>query len=126
MGVMDFTKTVKNNNGKVGRNSKDIYFSGYDMLGGLIASLLITKLLDKTPIEQKRIKNGILTGYPIQNVGKGIKLDRLLIMTASAALTAGEVFFNLKGGASAGAGMVLGYTYLKTSNSGNYIGQAKD
>lgn len=127
MGLTDVTKAVKNNQGKKGRNSKDIYFSGYDMLGGLIASLIITKAISIAPIiEQKRIKKGILTGHPIQNVGRGIKLDRLVIMAASAALTAGEVFLGWKGGASAGAGMVLGYVYLSTSKHGNYIGQAKE
>jgi hypothetical protein len=127
MGLTDVTKAVKNNQGKKGRNSKDIYFSGYDMLGGLIASLIITKAISIAPIiEQKRIKKGILTGHPIQNVGRGIKLDRLVIMAASAALTAGEVFLGWKGGASAGAGMIIGYTYLQSSKHGKYIGQAKE
>jgi hypothetical protein len=127
MGLTDVTKAVKNNQGKKGRNSKDIYFSGYDMLGGLIASLIITKAISMAPmIEQKRIKKGILTGHPIQNVGRGIKLDRLVIMAASAALTAGEVFLGWKGGASAGAGMIIGYTYLQSSKHGKYIGQAKE
>lgn len=127
MGLTETTKTIKNNQGKKGRNSKDIYFSGYDMLGGLVASLIITKVLDNVPfVEEKRIKKGILTGYPIQNVGKGIKLDKLVLMTASAALTAGEIFLGWKGGASAGAGMLLGYTYLHTSKRRGYIGQAKE
>ena len=127
MGVADVTKAVKNNQGKAGRNSKDIYFSGYDMLGGMVASLIITKVLDNVPfVEEKRIKKGILTGYPIENVGKGIKLDKLVLMTASAALTAGEIFLGWKGGASAGAGLIIGYTYLHTSRRGGYIGQAKE
>jgi hypothetical protein len=130
MGLTETTKTIKNNQGKKGRNKNDIYFSGYDMLGGLVASLIITKILDSAHIsdiaEQKRIKKGILTGYPIQNVGKGIKLDKLVLMTASAALTAGEIFLGWKGGASAGAGMLLGYTYLHTSKRGGYIGQIKE
>jgi hypothetical protein len=46
-------------------------------------------------------------------------------MTTSAALTAGEVFLGLKGGASAGAGLILGYTYMKTSQSKEYIGDMK-
>jgi hypothetical protein len=127
MGLADVTKAVKNNQGKKGRNKKDIYFSGYDMLGGLVASLIITKAISIAPIiEQKRIKKGILSGHPIQNVGRGIKLDRLVIMAASAALTAGEVFLGWKGGASAGAGMIIGYTYLHTSKRGGYIGQVKE
>lgn len=127
MGLTETTKTIKNNQGKSGRNKKDIYFSGYDMLGGLVASLIITKVLDNIPVvEEKRIRRGILTGYPIQNVGKGIKLDKLILMTASAALTAGEVFLGWKGGASAGAGLILGYTYMHSSKRGNYIGQAKE
>lgn len=124
MGVTDVTKAIKNNQGKTGRNNKDIYFSGYDMLGGMIAALIITEVYDHV-FGHQTIKKGILTGHPISNVGDGIKLDRLLVMLASAGLTAGEVFLNLKGGASAGAGMIIGYTYLDTSKQGNYIGQAK-
>jgi hypothetical protein len=129
MGLVDVTKAVKNNQGKKGRNKKDIYFSGYDMLGGLIASIIITKVLDSAHvsdiIEEKRITKGILTGHPIRNVGKGIKLDKVILMTTSAALTAGEIFLGWKGGASAGAGLILGYTYLQTSKGGGYIGDLK-
>lgn len=126
MGITDVTKAIKNNQGKKGRNNQDIYLSGYHMLGGLVASLLITKLMNYSPIvEQKRITKGILTGYPIQNVGSGIKLDKFVIMLSSAALTASEVFLGIKGGASAGAGMIVGYTYLNTSKTG-YIGEAKE
>ena len=129
MGVADITKAVKNNQGKKGRNNQDIYLSGYHMLGGLIAGLLITKVLDSTHVteilQQKKITKGILTGHPIQNVGDGIKLDKVVLMMTSAALTAGEIFAGIKGGASAGAGMVLGYTYLQTSKHGNYIGDLK-
>ena len=66
-----------------------------------------------------------MTGHPIQNVGDGIKLDKLVPMALSTALTIGEVFFKLKGGASAGAGMVLGYTYMQTSKKSDYIGDMK-
>jgi hypothetical protein len=99
------------------------------MLGGLIASLIITKVLDSAHvseiIEEKRITKGILTGHPIRNVGKGIKLDKVILMSTSAALTAGEIFLGWKGGASAGAGLILGYTYMKTSQSKEYIGDMK-
>jgi hypothetical protein len=126
MGITETTKAIKNNQGKKGRNSQDLYLSGYHMLGGLIASLIITKLLDSSPIiEQKRIKKGILTGHPIRNVGKGIKLDKVILMSTSAALTAGEIFLGWKGGASAGAGLILGYTYMKSSQSKEYIGDMK-
>ena len=128
MGVADITKAVKNNQGKKGRNNQDLYLSGYHMLGGLIAGLLITKVLDSTHVteilQQKKITKGILTGHPIQNVGDGIKLDKVVLMMTSAALTAGEIFAGIKGGASAGAGMVLGYSYLQTSKTG-YIGEMK-
>jgi hypothetical protein len=129
MGITETTKAIKNNQGKKGRNSQDLYLSGYHMLGGLVASLIITKLLDSAHIseiiEEKRITKGILTGHPIRNVGKGIKLDKVILMTTSAALTAGEVFLGLKGGASAGAGLILGYTYMKSSQSKEYIGDMK-
>lgn len=130
MGVLDFTKTIKKNQGKPGRNSQDIYLSGYHMLGGLVTSIIITKLLDSTTNTVDKAKNtkithGILTGHPISNVGEGIKLDKLITMTLSTVLTASEVFLGLRGGASAGAGMVLGYTYLSTTKSGGYIGEAK-
>jgi hypothetical protein len=129
MGITETTKAIKNNQGKKGRNSQDLYLSGYHMLGGLIASLMITKLLDSAHvseiIEEKRITKGILTGHPIRNVGKGIKLDKVILMSTSAALTAGEIFLGWKGGASAGAGIVLGYTYMKTSQSKEYIGDMK-
>lgn len=129
MGAIDVTKAIKNNQGKPGRNSIDLYLSGYHMLGGLIAGLVITKILDSTHVtdmmQQKKITRGILTGHPIQNVGDGIKLDKLVPMALSTALTIGEVFFKLKGGASAGAGMVLGYTYMQTSKKSDYIGDMK-
>jgi hypothetical protein len=129
MGITETTKAIKNNQGKKGRNSQDLYLSGYHMLGGLIASLIITKLLDSAHvseiIEEKRITKGILTGHPIRNVGKGIKLDKVILMSTSAVLTAGEIFLGWKGGASAGAGIVLGYTYMKTSQSKEYIGDMK-
>ena len=129
MGAMDVTKAIKNNQGKPGRNSLDLYLSGYHMLGGLIAGLVITKVLDSTHVtdmlQQEKITKGILTGHPIENVGEGIKLDKIVLMATSTALTIGEVFFKLKGGASAGAGLVLGYTYLQTSRSGNYVGDMK-
>jgi hypothetical protein len=126
MGITETTKAIKNNQGKKGRNSQDLYLSGYHMLGGLIASLMITKLLDSAPIiEEKRITKGILTGHPIRNVGKGIKLDKVILMSTSAALTAGEIFLGWKGGASAGAGLILGYTYMKSSQSKEYIGDMK-
>jgi len=130
MGVIDFTKTIKKNQGKPGRNSLDIYLSGYHMLGGLVTSLIITKLLDNNTDAVEEAKNtkithGILTGHPISNVGEGIKLDKLITMALSTALTASEVFLGVKGGASAGAGMIIGYTYLITSKEGGYIGEAK-
>ena len=53
MGVADITKAVKNNQGKKGRNNQDIYLSGYHMLGGLIAGLLITKVLGSTLYSRK-------------------------------------------------------------------------
>jgi hypothetical protein len=127
MGVIDFTKTVKKNDGKPGRNNVDIYLSGYHMLGGLVAGLIITKILEKTDVkdmaQKEKITKGILTGHPIENVGDGIKLEKLALMTLSTALTFGEVFMGVKGGASAGAGMILGYTYL--NSGGSYIGEAK-
>ena len=50
MGAIDVTKAIKNNQGKPGRNSIDLYLSGYHMLGGLIAGLVITKILDSTHV----------------------------------------------------------------------------
>lgn len=125
MGVIDFTKTVKKNDGKPGRNNLDIYLSGYHMLGGLVTSLVVTKLLDNKVDEAKntKITHGILTGHPIKNVGDGIKLDKLALMALSAALTFGEVFMGVKGGASAGAGIIIGYSYLGKSREGGYIGE---
>jgi hypothetical protein len=128
MGAADVVKTVKQNQGKKGRTKQDIYLSGYHMLGGMAASLLISKIMEYViPDRQdRRIKKGILTGNPIENVGKGIKLDKMVMLTASAALTVGEIFFNIKGGTSAGAGMVLGYIYFDSSRSNRYVGMAKE
>lgn len=129
MGIIDFTKTIKNNDGKKGRNNQDIYLSGYHMLGGLVAGLIISKVLDSVHLTEKaektKITHGILTGHPIENVGDGIKLDKVALMALSTGLTAAEVFLGLKGGASAGAGMILGHSYLQTSKKEEYIGDAK-
>ena len=65
MGLTETTKAIKNNQGKKGRNSKDIYFSGYDMLGGMVASLIITKVLDNVPfVEEKKDKKRNSDGLP--------------------------------------------------------------
>lgn len=125
--VVDVTRTVKGKKGK-GRNKHEVYLSGYHMLGGLAATFLISRLVEYfiPDSNYRRIKKGVLTGNPIKNVGEGIKLDKMIMLVSSAALTASEVFLNVRGGSSAGAGMVLGYIYLDSSRKSKYVGLANE
>ena len=123
MGAIDVAKTVKNNQGKKGRNNEDIYMSGYHMLGGLVSAMVIGFAWDKVKAaQQTKITTGLISGNPIKNVGDGIAFDKVITMSISTALTMAELFGGVKGAASAGAGMMIGYTYLDKSKQQKYIG----
>ena len=121
MGAADVARTIKQKD-----NNNSVYLSGYHMLGGMATSMIIAVTWDALfGHEKSKIKVGVLTGEPIKNVGDGIDLDKVIMMGISAGLTMAELFGGVKGAASAGAGIVLGYSYFNTSNQGSYIGQLK-
>lgn len=98
-----------------------VYQEGYYSIGGLLTGMIVADLWDKwnLPGNKKKLGQAFLSGQPIKDSGYD---EDKLYMNMIAGLVISLELLGIKGAASSGAGMLIGFNYVNSSKSGSYIG----
>lgn len=117
MYLTDFLKKLGNKQ----KGMEGVYQEGYYSIGGLLTGMIVADLWDKwnLPGNKKKLGQAFLSGQPIKDSGYD---EDKLYMNMIAGLVISLELLGIKGAASSGAGMLIGFNYVNSSKSGSYIG----